>query len=311
MPLPVRDAVEHHHAVESVAYLEHGLRAAERLAAHAYARAQALALGELGDLIAPQPAATADDQAHLRALASLYLLAQLEQVSLVPAVEMLAEQSVSGGIQADLGTAAGPLMDFWRHRAERFSAEERRGLFDRMFDSNFDNLMISLCEALYKLDEGVLAPGASNPLQQARVRTSAEQLAEHLLDHTTGGSAFAADDILEATRTCTDILKTPQVERAFGASSIWKTVEAILRRYGAPVPDFASFVMRGKAGLTVLAWLAEARGIASASNKALVALDHPVIAAAVDWLESSLTIEQNRAGEQRQARSAPQPPEGA
>jgi hypothetical protein len=216
---------------------------------------------------------------------------------------MLAAQTISGGIQADLGNAATHLLEFWRHRSERFSADERRALFNRIFDADFDNQMIDLCEALYKLDEGVLVPGSSNPLQQAKVRTSAEQLAEQLLNHVTGESAFAADDILETTRACTEILKTPQVEHAFGVNTIWKTVEAILRRYSVPVPDFASLVMRGKAGLTILSWLADAHGVVQSSNTALVALDHPVITAAVDWLESSLAIEQNKPDEQPQPRT--------
>ena len=298
MLLPVsQEEVERRHAIESTPYLEHGLSAAEWLAAHAYAPAKVLALDALPDITLPAPHDSAADQAHLRAIASLYLLSQLESALLLPAVDLLAGLSVTGGLQVDLGTAAAGIMDFWRHRSERFSAEERRSLFARLFGPEFDDLMINLCEALYKLDEGVLTRGASNPLQQAKVRTLSQQLAEHLLDHTTSESAFAAEDLLATTRTATEILKDPQVEHAFGANTIWKTVEAILRRAGAPIPDFASFVMRGKAGMTIVAWLADARGFAN-STKPLVGLDHPVISAAVDWLETSLTIEQLQANKQ-------------
>jgi hypothetical protein len=170
-------------------------------------------------------------------------------------VELLAGIGVSGGVQVDLGPASSKLMTFWRHRSERFSPAERQSLFDRLFDSDFDNFFISLCEALYKLDEGALTPGTSNPLQQAKVRTLAEQLAEHLLSHASGESAFAASDILESMRAATEILKDPRVEHAFGANNIWKTVEAIQRRYGMAPPDSTSFVVRGKAGLTILSWL--------------------------------------------------------
>jgi hypothetical protein len=282
------------HATGSVSYLEHGLALAERLAAHAYTRALALALDALGDLQVA-PAATAHDQAHLRALGSLYLLAQLESASLLPSVELLAGIGISGGIQADLGPAAGKLMQFWRHRSERFSADERRHLFDQLFDSDFDNFMISLCEALYKLDEGVSGVGVANPMQEAKVRTLAQQLAEHLLNHTNGESAFAADAILAQTREATEILKDPHVQHAFGANTIWKTVDAISRRYGKAQADSASFVVRGKAGLTILSWLADALSVMGNSAQPLVALDHPVIGAAVDWLQTSLTIEQNKA----------------
>lgn len=310
MPLLTQKVTEQVHGVDSVDYLERGLALAERLTAHAYTRALALALDTLGNLDLPQPS-TADDQAHLRTLASLYLSSQLEQASLLPAVELLAGIGAGGGVSVDLGPASAKLMEFWRHRKERFSPEERRGMYERLFNSDFENLMISLCEALYKLDEGVIPQGMSNPLQQAKVRTLGEQLAEHLLNHTTGESTFAATDILASTRTATEILKDPRVERAFGAHSIWTTVSAILHRYGVAASDPASFVVRGKAGLTILSWLADAHGVIQNSTQPLVGLDNPVIAAAVDWLQSSLAIEQSKAGAQAPVAVSPAAAEGA
>ena len=290
------------HATGSADYLEHGLALAERLTAHACARAQALTLDTPGGMAAP-PAA-GDDQAHLRALGSLYLLAQLEGAGLLPSVETLAGIGIGGGIEADLGPAAGKLMQFWHQRTQRFSADERRHLFQQLFDADFDNFMIGLCEALYKLDEGVAGPGATNPLQQAKVRTLAEQLAEHLLNHTNGESAFAADTILQETREATEILKDPHVQHAFGANTIWKTVDAITRRYGGAQVDSASFVVRGKAGLTILSWLADALTVVGNSAQPLLALDNPVIPAAVDWLQTSLAIEQSKADQAPRAEGA-------
>jgi len=298
------------HGIGSAGYLEHGLAWAEQLTAHAYTRTLALALDTLGNLNLPQ-STVADDQAHLRTLASLYLTSQLELASLLPAVELLAGIGVGGGMSIDLGPASSKLMDFWRHRKERFSPEERRGLFERLFDSNFENLMIGLCEALYKLDEGVIPQGSSNPLEQAKARTLGEQLADYLVNHTTGESTFAANDILAATRQATGILKDSRLEHAFGAHTIWMTVSAILHRYGKDSVDPTSFVVRGKAGLTILSWLADARGLLATSTQPLVGLDNPVIAAAVDWLQSSLAIEQSKADSQAPAASPPQPTEGA
>lgn len=306
MPVLIQQETEQVHSVGSVGYLEHGLALAERLTVHAYTRA--LALHPPGHLTLPQPA-PADDQAHLRTLAALYLTSQLEQASLLPSVELLA--GIGAGVSVDLGPASSKLMDFWRHRKERFSPEERRGLFERLFDSNFENLMISLCEALYKLDEGVIPQGRSNPLEQAKVRTLGEQLAEYLLNHTTGESTFAASDILASTRAATEILKDPRVEHAFGAHNVWMTVSSIMRRYGVAAPDPVSFVVRGRAGLTILSWLADAHGLINTSTQPLVGLDNPVIAAAVDWLQSSLAIEQSKAVAPTPAASPPQPTEGA
>lgn len=293
MPLLIQQGTTKVHGVGSVGYLEHGLALAERLTAHAYLRA--LALNALNGVVLPHPAPD-DNQAHLRTLGSLYLLSQLEQASLLSAVELLAGIGVGGGVSVDLGSAASKLMEFWRHRKERFSPDERRHLFEKLFDTNFENLMISLCEALYKLDEGVIQKGASNPLEQAKVRTLGAQLTEYLLNRTTAESAFAANDILAATREATEILKDPHVEHAFGTHNVWMTVTAILNRYGTAAGDPARFVVRGRAGLTILSWLADAHKLMNASAQPLVGLDNPVIAAAVDWLQSSLAIEQGKAG---------------
>jgi hypothetical protein len=302
--------IEHRmHAVHgegSVGYLEHGLAFAERLTAHAFTRT--LSLHPPGSFNLPQPVA-ADDQAHLRSLAALYLTSQLEQASLVPAVELLA--GIGAGASIDFGPASSKLMEFWRHRNERFSPEERRGLYDRLFDSNFDNLMISLCEALYKLDEGVIAKGASNPLEQAKVRSLGEELAEYMLEHSKGETAFAASDILASTRAATEILKDPRVEHAFGAHNVWMTVSSIMRRYGMPAPDPVSFVVRGKAGMTILSWLADAHAVINNSTQPLVGLDNPVISAAVDWLQSSLAIEQSKTNAPTPAPGPPHQAEGA
>lgn len=312
MPSRTQHRLEAVPSARSTGYLEHGLAEVERLTAHAYAYTRALSLHPPGELILPEPTSS-DDQAHLRALAGLYLMSQLEQASLLPAVELLAGIAVSGGTTIDLGPSAAKLMEFWRHRQERFSPEERQHLYERLFGDEFENLMISLCEALYKLDEGIIPQGVSNPLQQAKVRTLGEQLAEHLLNHTTGESAFAASDILAATRKATDILKDPHVQHAFGAHDVWTTVSAILHRYAsATTVDSVSLVERGKAGATILSWLADAHAVINSSLQPLVGLDNPVIAAAVDWLQSSLAIEQGKStGDSSPASSTGQVAKGA
>lgn len=294
----------------SQSYLEHALAHAERLVGHAYTRSFALALDGLGNLQLPAVSAV-DDQAHLRTLASLYLASQLEQAGLLPAVELLAGFGAGADLTADLGSASYKLMDFWRHRKERFSVEERRGLYERLFDPDFENLMIGLCEALYKLDEGVLQLGRSNPLQQEKVRTLGDELSERLLNHSTGESMFAATDILASVRTATEILKDPHVEHAYGANSIWTTVAAILRRHGSAAGDPVPFVVRGKAGLTILSWLASADAVLKTSRQPLLGVDNPVIGAAVDWLQSSLAIEQNKAGGQTPAAVTQDPAAGS
>src|SRR5512139_1573455 len=62
----------------------------QRLCARATAQGLAFALDELGDIALPEPAAARIDRAQLRALASLYLAADLEPAGIIAAVESLA-----------------------------------------------------------------------------------------------------------------------------------------------------------------------------------------------------------------------------
>jgi len=80
------------------------LAEASALAERAESRAIALAFDAIGDIVLPEAVpATADDQALIRALAPLYLAAQLEEASLLTAVETLCGLAVSGSLQQDLG----------------------------------------------------------------------------------------------------------------------------------------------------------------------------------------------------------------
>src|SRR5258706_1927831 len=70
--------------------LQSSLTLALALAEQADARATALALTDLGDIVLPDAtAATPEDQAQIRAIAPLYLAGQLEEAGLLPAMETL------------------------------------------------------------------------------------------------------------------------------------------------------------------------------------------------------------------------------
>ena len=88
------------------------------------------------------------------------------------------------------------------------------------------------------------------------------------------------------------ILGHPAVKTALRARSAWEAIDAVDRQMRRPLREHNLFVRRGQAGMTILAWLAEAAPHLGRTGKPLVGLDHPVIPAAVEWLESSLSLEQ-------------------
>src|SRR5688572_5798931 len=95
------------------ALLASALSTSARLVARATAPHLTVALDQLGDIDIPEPVAAHIDQAQLRALATLYLAADLESAGLIQSVEALAGFA-SAGVGIDLGGAEPLLAEWWR-----------------------------------------------------------------------------------------------------------------------------------------------------------------------------------------------------
>jgi hypothetical protein len=281
--------------------LEISLRRAESLVRSA--NGCALALEDLGSIDLP-PMSVADvDQAQLRAIAVLYLAAELEVAGVIPAAEGLTRLSSSGGLTLDLGNAASLIHSFWKARNERASEEERRGFFSALFgtdggpdhskhppNAEFENLLIDLCEALYKLDEQAGNLSWGGVAQQSRLRGAARRLLANLLQTTGGITAFLAEEILASLRAALKILNHQDVKAAFGARSLKDVVAALDRRLHRHWLDYDLHARRGQTGMTILAWLAEAAPFLETDSKPIIELDNPVIPDAIEWLEVSLKL---------------------
>jgi hypothetical protein len=282
--------------------LESVLRRAESLVAAA--RALSFALEELEGIELPPAYQPEIDQAQLRAIATLYLAAELENAGVIPAAEALARLFRSGGLSLDLGAAAPLVNAFWSQRNARPSAQERQAFFAGLFgatggpddgasgrNAEFEDRLIDLCESLYKMDERASNANWGGVAQQARVRSAAQALLSNLLRLSSGITVYVAQEILASMREALALLNHAALKAAFGARSVWETIDRIDRRLRRPLREHALLVRRGQSGMTILAWLAEAAPLLGGSEP-LVALDHPVIPAAVDWLEASLGLSQ-------------------
>jgi hypothetical protein len=255
---------------------------------------------DLADIeLPPAMGGTAEEQARLRAVAPLYLASELESTRLVPAVEMLAGLAVSGGLPGDPGPAAQKLLAFRRAARDRLTAGERDALFGRLFgkpygpalagpaagrNHAFEARMIDLCEALSMLET---EPGVGTGI---RVHTAASALSAALLPPSGGATEFAARDCLETLRDALEILKAPRVQAMFGARGVWAAVREVARRYLGEQTDIVSRVARGRAGTTILAWLAESLPRVGDTRSPLVPAGSEIPGAAVGWMEATLTL---------------------
>ncbi|WP_372665935.1 hypothetical protein [Amycolatopsis kentuckyensis] len=292
MIVPVADAL-----------LASALSAGEGLAARSTAHGLAFTLGQLGDIDLPEPAAARIGEARLRALATLYLSADLESAGILPAVEALAGLASTGAAAIDLGGAEPLLADWWRRRHDRVSAAERIAFFSRLFGTahgpvaadahrnvGFEDRMLELCEALYKLDEIPTGDPYGGTAQQARVHRAARDLAENLGEAGGGITAFMAGEIIASLRQAFAVIGHPDLRRAFAARDTWGVVAGIARiarvRFEPPAP----YVRRGRAGMTVLAWLADVSDRLGGPGARLAAIGDPVVGSAIDWIEATLDI---------------------
>ncbi|MDB4950026.1 MAG: hypothetical protein JWM27_2675 [Gemmatimonadetes bacterium] len=261
---------------------------------------------DLGDLdLPPVTGGSAQEQARLRAVAPLYLAGELESTRLLPAVELLAGLFASGAIPGDVG-AAGEMLLRFRHQAhERLSADERDALFGRIFgkpygpamaahdggsarNDEFEGLMLDVAEDLSAL--GAPPPHGPGVQGEMRLHTSAGALAANLLLRSGGMTELAARDVLEQVRDALDILKVRELQAAYGAASVWTTVQQVARRYLGQSTDIVSRVARGRSGTTILGWLADALPHVGDSSVRLLAPGSILPGAADAWIQGSLAL---------------------
>ncbi len=150
--------------------------------------------------------------------------------------------------------------------------------------------MIELAEALYKLDESASNAQWGGVAQQARARSAASQVVDDLTAAASGLTVFMAQDLIATIKSAFAIFHHEDLRLALGAHDVWGAVAAALRIGRLPEAHTALHASRAGAGMTILSWLADAAPHLGSSGGPLVMLDHPVIPAAITWLQVSLKI---------------------
>lgn len=208
-------------------------------------------LSELGAIDLPPDSDDGIEPSRLLTAAPLYFASELEQAGLLPTAELVAGLFAGGAINQPLGPAARLLSDFWRGRRERLEAGERQAIFDRVFEPRyFDPLMRGLCEAL-------VAQGDGRGLRERIVlETAASALAGFLDQRLDAMAAIAAGDIVESIDQALAFLRDRLLQSAFAARSLWQLVAVAGQAEGRDAVQVQRHVDQGRAGQTVLLWLA-------------------------------------------------------
>jgi hypothetical protein len=270
----------------------------------------ATVLAELGDIRLPS-AATPADSAQLRAVASLYLASTLEAAGVIDAAEDLTRLARTGGIGGDVGDA-GPLIEaFWQERNHRASSDERLSMFGRLFgapagppdasaapNAEFEEALLDLCDANINA-----ADRAANA--QARVRTMGLRLAENLAGASNDMTLMLAREVLDTLSKAIAILNHPQVKTRLMARTLWDSVAKIDRQFRRPPRSTLTHLRRGRAGMAVLAWLADVYETLETRAGLLIEEDSPVVDAAIDWIDETLSLADEDSRRAPQAPSSP------
>jgi hypothetical protein len=241
-------------------------------------------------------------QAQLRSVAPLYLCSELESAGLLAVVEKLANLFAQGGLQANPGNAAPLLSSFWEKRREHFSHHERQALFAHLFgesagpalggsepqNEEFLPLMIDFAGALAHAGSDLIY--GHTPAAEEAIRTSAEALAANLVPRSGGIVLFAAREIVASVHEAISILESSSIQAIVGQHTAWAAVSAFSRLYLGQEPHVTEHVDRGRAGVLLLAWLAEAAPhLENAIESSLVPGD-AVLSAASAWLDATMAV---------------------
>lgn len=270
--------------------LRRGLEDAHALLLSAELHATMLAELDLPEL----PPAARVDAMQLRAVASLYLASTLEAAGLIQAADDLTRLVRTGAVGGDVGDAAPLIEAFWDDRNQRASETERLALFSRLFgapsgpedlaggtNAEFEELLLDFCDAVMKAVDGG---------SQGRVRATGLRLVENVAHASSAIVQMLAGEILGSLGRSIAILNHQSVRTMLGGRTMWDAVTAIDRRFRRPPRPTLAHLRRGRAGMAVLAWLADNVDKLETGGGTIVANGDIVVDAAIDWVDETLSI---------------------
>jgi hypothetical protein len=263
--------------------------ATTQVAAHEQAVARALVFDTEVDL--PADASGTMDAATLRAAGPLYFAAQLESAGLLRCAELVAGLFASGAVTQPLGPASQMLGTFWRTRRDRMEAGERESIFARVIEApHFDRLMGALCRAIVAQADNAGDAGLRPDLrEQVGLAGAAQALARFLVQRIDPMASMAARDIVATINEAVGFLRDRMLQAAFGAHSFWGLVAMAASGDGltpGSAGDAQRHADRGRAGQTVLAWLASSPPGGSVAIDPREAAHVELIMAAQRWLDA-------------------------
>jgi hypothetical protein len=234
-------------------------------------------------------------------MGNLYLMAELEQAGLVPAVEALVDARLSLPLHGVHGAAK--LEDFHIRSRNWYDRDHRNLLYARLFgigpsatneagatvNRTFEQSLALLCVAIQRYARDYEFGQSPAPEREVAVRQAAADLTSNLANRVTDSMLYASQHLQEQLQHGLDILGDPDIGAMFGTRGVWSTLRAVL---GDQTPDLARLVSRGQYGQRLIQWIATILsqldipdGAISATP--LLSSGSPVFHYAAEWLAAS------------------------
>jgi hypothetical protein len=254
------------------------------LALHLAEAVQRFGAAALGVIDLPPLTGGPVEPTQLRAVATLFWAKEVDEAGLLDFVDALAEGTVTGRLLLPLERGADRLAEYWRGRNQRFTADERRALYARVFgdprDAGGDAPAAGL-EQLVAILASIDATLDAGPHVLGQLGVVAREVAQQLSDRSAGITAWAARDIVEQIRVALALLEDREIAGALGGmGGPWTLVRMQSPMVlGHPI-DPSPHLDRARAGLEILDWLAD---VAGSTGRLRVAPGDPVVEAASTW----------------------------
>ena len=229
---------------------------------------QPAGIKEYDDEVAPE---------RILAVGDLYYIYQHERLGVFRAVLALQQLFIAGAIRLSTGPGAYALHQFDRRQVLRYTEEERKKAYRRVYDytstppapgarpnaafhSLFVQFVTSVAEFFRdKRVSEVIRPRATDPSfgSIAVVRRAGLDLRNNLEQASYGHVNVLRIDALQLLNEAFKILGSDDVMNLFGASNAWDVLEEVMHRYLGESQVAASQRNRmGETGRNILHWLA-------------------------------------------------------
>jgi hypothetical protein len=241
------------------------------------------------------PPLTKDDTAsevepdNIKAIALWYAGYQLEKARLFHVVEAITERFLHGQLAIGFDNGGRALDTYYWNSEDRMNEAARRAVYSRVLgatggdvpkdvapNKDFDGLFMRFLASLAEFDRQRQVAGVFDTRQRPvsvsgeQVRKAGNDLAANASLYGWGWTHFAARRLNGDISSALNILKLPQIQRAYGVGNPWQVIERVAADEFGQAPNIVKYRTMAESGKAILDLVAKyARTFATSTGRPL------------------------------------------